>query len=166
MAGQDIASQAPAQSAGAREQYKQALQSHGARLTSQRLAILDAILASTEHRTADEILDAAQKIDPTVSRATVYRTLTLMVEAGLLRRLDLGRDFTYFDPNYLEKPHHSHLICLDCDKIIEFENPALESAADEIAHNLGFDATSRFVRLEGRCQCLKKTGSCPNRKAP
>lgn len=164
MAGQDNGIHAPANSATVREQYKQALQTHGARLTSQRLAILDAILASTEHRTADEILDAAQKIDSTVSRATVYRTLTLMVEAGLLRRLDLGRDFTYFDPNYLEKPHHSHLICLDCDKIIEFENPALESAADEIARSLGFEPASRFVRLEGRCQRLKKNGSCPDRK--
>lgn len=149
----------------AREKYRQTLQAQGARMTPQRAAILDAVLGTTEHRTADEILAAAQKIDSTVSRATVYRTLTLMVETGLLRRLDLGRDFTYFDPNYLEKPNHSHMICLDCQKIFEFEDASLDACEDKIARQLGFDRASSFVRMEGRCQRLKKNGSCPERKA-
>lgn len=148
----------------ARRKYREALQAQGARLTPQRQAILDAVLSTTEHRTADEILEAAQQIDSTVSRATVYRTLTLMVEAGLLRRLDLGRDFTYFDPNYLAKPNHNHLICLDCDKIFEFEDEALEQSEDRIATQLGFETATRFVRLEGRCQRLKKSGTCPEKK--
>jgi len=149
----------------ARTKYREALQSQGARMTPQRAAILDAVLGTTEHRTADEILEAAQKIDPTVSRATVYRTLTLMVETGLLRRLDLGRDFTYFDPNYLEKPNHSHMICLDCQKIFEFEEQELDACEDKIARQLGFERASSFVRMEGRCQKLKKTGSCPEKTA-
>jgi Fur family transcriptional regulator, ferric uptake regulator len=147
-----------------REKYRAALQASGARMTPQRGAILDAVLGTTEHRTADEILEAAQKLDSTVSRATVYRTLTLMVEIGLLRRLDLGRDFSYFDPNYVDNPNHSHLICLDCDKIIEFDDPELTACGRKIAETKGFELSASFVRLEGHCQCLKKNGSCPNRK--
>ena len=80
------------------------LDSKGLRRTKPREVIIEAAFATTEHFTAEELLEMTRKIDRTVSRATVYRTLTLLVESGLLREIDLGRDQTYYDPNFLETP--------------------------------------------------------------
>jgi Fe2+ or Zn2+ uptake regulation protein len=112
-----------------REQLDSYLASKGLRRTKPREVIIEAAFATTEHFTADELLDMARKLDRTVSRATVYRTLSLLVECGLLREVDLGRDQTYYDPNFLEKPQHNHLICTDCDKVVEFD-PALPPCED------------------------------------
>ena len=89
----------------------------GLRKTTQRDAILHAAFSTTEHYTADDLLVMAKKIEPSVSRATVYRTLPLLVECGLLKEMDFGKDYKFYDPNYIEHPHHNHLICVDCDKI-------------------------------------------------
>jgi Fur family ferric uptake transcriptional regulator len=98
------------------------LASQGLRRTKQRDVIVEAAFATDDHFKAEELLEKARKLDSTVSRATVYRTLTLLVECGLLREVDLGRDQTYYDPNFLDKPQHNHLICLDCDRVVEFED--------------------------------------------
>jgi Fur family ferric uptake transcriptional regulator len=102
------------------------LQSRGLRMTHQRSAIIDAAFSTTDHYTAEELLAAARKTDPSVSRATIYRTLPLLVETGLLHELDLGKDHKVYDPNYATHPTHNHLICVDCHKIVEFEDDLLE----------------------------------------
>ena len=83
------------------------LASQGLRRTKQREVIVEAAFATDDHFKAEELLEKARKLDSTVSRATVYRTLTLLVECGLLREVDLGRDQTYYDPNFLDKPQHA-----------------------------------------------------------
>ena len=140
------------------------LGSKGLRRTKPREVIIEAAFATTEHFTAEELLDMARKIDRTVSRATVYRTLSLLVESGLLREIDLGRDQTYYDPNFLEKPQHNHLICTDCDKVVEFEDDNIAVLEDCITRRLGFKPSMKSIRIEASCEELARKGVCASRK--
>ena len=109
-----------------RNQIREFLTSKGLRKTTQRDAIIEAAFSTDKHYTADELLDMARGIEATVSRATVYRTLPILVESGLLRELDLGQGRKVYDPNFVDHPHHNHLICIDCQTILEFEDLNME----------------------------------------
>jgi Fur family ferric uptake transcriptional regulator len=148
-----------------RESVYEYLAERGLRRTVQREAIIEAVLATKEHFHAEELLDMAKKIEPSVSRATVYRTLPLLVQSGMLRELDLGKDVMFYDPNFVEHPTHNHLICVDCDKIIEFEDPNMELLENCITRRLGFEPANKHVRIEGRCDELKIHGACRNKAA-
>lgn len=143
-----------------RERIDAFLCAKGLRHTVQRGAIIEAAFGTTEHYTAEELLAMAKKIEPSVSRATVYRTLPLLVESGLLKELDLGRDQMYFDPNFVDHPHHNHLICVDCNRIVEFEDAAIDRLEDTITQKLGFSPASKMIRIEAKCEELKTRGAC------
>ncbi|PTY00023.1 transcriptional repressor [Verrucomicrobia bacterium LW23] len=136
------------------------LEQRGLRLTTQRTAIIDAAFSTTEHYTAEDLLANAQRLDPSVSRATVYRTLPLLVETGMLHELDLGREFKYYDPNYASHPTHNHIICINCKRILEFEDEALEQRENSIIQSLGFRPTSKHLRVEAACESLRVSGTC------
>lgn len=136
----------------------------GLRRTTQRDVIIRAAFGTNKHFTADELWEMAKEIDPSASRATLYRTLAILVESGLLREIDLGREQKCYDPNFIDSPHHNHLICQDCQRVVEFEDTHLEVLEDCITRRLGFKPTSKGVRIEGRCELLATTGSCPHHK--
>ena len=94
------------------------IRTKGLRKTPQRDAIVDAIFASDEHFTADELWEKLRGTDARTSRATLYRTLSLLTEAGLLQEIDLGDGQTTYDPNFLDKPSHNHLVCVDCGRVL------------------------------------------------
>ena len=150
--------------ASVRERLDNYLASKGLRRTKQRDVIIEAAFATDDHFTADELIDKARALDRSVSRATVYRTLVLLVECGLLREIDLGRDVTYYDPNFLEKPQHNHLICTDCDKVVEFEDEHIALLEDCITRRLGFKPTTKSIRIEAKCEELARSGHCKSRK--
>jgi Fur family transcriptional regulator, ferric uptake regulator len=85
-----------------RESLQEFLTSKGMRRTIQREAIIDAAFGTKEHFTAEELLSMARRIEKSVSRATVYRTLPLLVQSGLLHELDLGSDTKIYDPQPLD----------------------------------------------------------------
>ncbi len=150
--------------AGVRERIYTYLAEKGLRKTAQRDAIIEAAFSTTEHYTAEDLLLMARKVDRSVSRATVYRTLPLLVECGVLREMDFGKDYKFYDPNYIEHPHHMHLICVDCSKIVEFEDQHIELLEDCITKRLGFSPASKTVRIEATCDQLKTMGACRNKK--
>ncbi|RYD34664.1 MAG: transcriptional repressor, partial [Verrucomicrobiaceae bacterium] len=88
----------------------------GLRRTTQRDVIVRAVFSKDEHFTAEELFERVRKTDSDTSRATVYRTLGLLVEANLLQEIDLGDNQTTYDPNFLDKPSHNHLVCIDCGR--------------------------------------------------
>lgn len=135
----------------------------GLRHTKQREVIVEAAFATDDHFNADELLDKARRIDRTVSRATIYRTLQLLVDCGLLRVVDLGRDQTFYDPNFLDKPQHNHLICLDCDRVVEFEDENSAVLHDCISRRLGFTPQLKSMRIEAHCDELARTGHCKHK---
>ncbi len=149
---------------GIRERIYEFLASKGLRKTSQRDAIIEAAFSTTEHYTAEDLLTMSRKLEPSVSRATVYRTLPLLVESGLLREMDFGKDYKFYDPNYIDHPSHNHLICVDCNKIVEFEDRNIETLENCITKRLGFSPSNKIVRIEATCDELKAKGVCSSKK--
>ena len=127
-----------------RQRLDEFIAKKGLRHTSQRDAIVEAAFSTTDHYTAEDLLLMARKIELSVSRATVYRTLPLLVESGLLKEMDFGKEHKYYDPNFIDHPHHNHLICVDCDRIVEFEDERIEKLEDNIVHKLGFSPSSKI----------------------
>jgi Fur family ferric uptake transcriptional regulator len=150
--------------AGIHERVHAYLAEKGLRKTPQRDAIIQAAFDTTDHYTAEELLLMARKVDSSVSRATVYRTLPLLVECGVLKEMDFGKDYKFYDPNYLEHPTHNHLICVDCHRIIEFEDQHIDLLENCITKRLGFSLASKNLRIEASCDELRQHGACKNRK--
>lgn len=130
------------------------------RMTTQRQAIIAAAFSTEEHFTADQLLDWSRARDRSVSRATVYRTLPLLTESGLVREMDFGKDRKFYDPNYAEHPNHNHIICDDCERIVEFDSEQIEQIENEISHRLGFAVKSQRLQITASCEELKQRGSC------
>ena len=152
-------------SPGVSKRIYEYLESKGLRKTSQRDAIIEAAFSTTEHYTAEDLLAMARVLDKSVSRATVYRTLPLLVESGLLREMDFGRDHKFYDPNYVDHPNHNHLICLVCAKIVEFEDVHIDTLENCISKRLGFSTVGKTVRIEAKCDVFQSTGACARRKS-
>src|ERR1700710_124331 len=120
----------------AKEKFMDFLAHKNLRITSQRQAIVDTVFGTDQHFTAEQLLEWSRSRDKSVSRATVYRTLPLLTESGLVREMDFGKDHKFYDPNYAAHPHHNHIICQDCDKIVEFDSEKIEQIESEISHRL------------------------------
>lgn len=149
--------------AEAKRRFLAFLERKNLRLTAQRLAIVETVFSTDQHFTAEQLLAWSRRRDRSVSRATVYRTLPLLTESGLVREMDFGKDQTFYDPNYADHPNHSHLICEDCEKIVEFESDQLARLETEISQQLGFELKTQRLQLTAACETLKRLGACKNK---
>ncbi|RCL03030.1 MAG: ferric uptake regulator [Candidatus Tokpelaia sp. JSC189] len=132
------------------------------RLTEPRVVILKVLMESEDHPDAVELHRQAIKIEPSISLATVYRTLKLLREKGVLAKHSFGDGPSRFEPASQE--HHDHLINVETGDIIEFRSDEIEQLQEEIARKHGFSIVSH--RLEIYVKPLKKAGSrkqCSNR---
>ncbi len=134
-----------------RDTFKDFLASKGLRVTNQRLAIFDAAFAHTDHFTAEDLLDKARGIDSSVSRATVYRALPILTESGLIREVDVGRDYKFYMANKNATTFQAQVICLDCDKIYEIDAPFMEWYGKTVAEKLGLQVESQRLQVSARC---------------
>ena len=150
----------------AKQKFLQFLDAKRLRLTAQRRAIIETVFSTAEHFTAEQLLEWSHRRDHSVSRATVYRTLPLLTESGLVREMDFGRDERVYDPNYADHPNHSHIICQDCSRIVEFDSEKIDLLESEISHRLGFELQSQRLQLSGKCEELKRFGACKNKRCP
>ena len=147
----------------AKEKFLAFLEKKNLRITSQRRAIVDIVFGTDQHFNAEQLLEWAREIDESVSRATVYRTLPLLTESGLVHEMDFGKDYKIYDPNYADHPNHNHIICDDCDKVVEFESDQLDTLENEISQNLGFQVKTQQLRINASCDEMKKLGACSKR---
>ncbi|MFP6880019.1 MAG: Fur family transcriptional regulator [Roseibacillus sp.] len=145
-----------------RERLDNFIKVKGLRHTPQRDAIVEVIFASEEHFTADDLWEKLRGTDARTSRATLYRTLSLLTEAKLLQEIDLGDGQITYDPNFLDKPAHNHLVCVDCGQVTEFEDEQLEVLNECITRRLGFRPVKQSLRIEACCEGLRSKGRCPN----
>lgn len=116
------------------------------RFTDQQRDLVRHIFARHSHFDADQLIEDLRSAGLNISRATVYRTLTKLVDAGLLRGMETGAKMLYeHDYGY---PQHEHLVCGKCGGIIEFQHPAIEAAIREICaeHHFQFDGHSLLIR--------------------
>src|SRR5215468_5168690 len=144
----------------AKQRFLDFLARKNLRITAQREVIIDTAFSTDQHFTAEQLLEWSRRKDKSVSRATVYRTLPLLTESGLVREMDFGKDYKFYDPNYAEHPHHNHIICVDCEKIVEFESDKIEKIESEISHRLGFAVKTHRLQITASCEDLKNLGAC------
>jgi len=138
------------------DHFKQALQAESLRLTSQRLAVLEDILASDDHRECDDIFLSLRERGVPVSRATIYRTLDIMEKVGFVRKMDIG-DGRFRYKNRLAQSHHDHLICLECGRIIEFVDRGIERRQELLSKEYDFQLIRHVHQLFGICrECRTK----------
>ena len=147
---------------GVQEQLDNFIRRKGLRRTGQRETIIRSAFSTEEHFTAEELFERVRQTRSNISLATVYRTLGLMVEAGLLREIDLGDDQTTYDPNFLEKPSHNHLVCIECGRVVEFEDAHIDLLNDCVTRRLGFKPLRQSLKIEANCEQLRLHGRCPN----
>jgi len=127
------------------------------RFTAQQRDMVRFIFSRHNHFDADQLTEDLRRAEMNVSRATVYRTLTKLVEAGLLRCLETGpRKFYEHDYGY---PQHYHLQCNICEEMIEFENATIEAIVREMARTHQFQATQHTFSIRGVC------GNCNRARA-
>lgn len=133
-------------------EFKEYLVREGGKVTQQRLQIVRAFLDFDGHPTAEELLHAARALDPSVSQATVYRTLKLLCGAGLAREMHFGEGMARFERRLDAVEHHDHLICERCGKTVDFFSPEIERLQDELAHRHRFAPTRHRLYLYGICR--------------
>jgi Fe2+ or Zn2+ uptake regulation protein len=143
-----------------RETFKDFLSSKGLRVTNQRLAIFDAAYDHPDHFTAEDLLERSREIDDSVSRATVYRALPILTESGLIREVDVGRDYKFYMANRNATTFQAQVICLDCDKIFEIDAPFMEWYGKTVADKLALTVESQRLQVTAHCDELKTTGIC------
>ena len=149
-----------ADKAATKQKFLDYVQHKKLRMTPQRKAIIDAAFDTDTHFTAEQLITWARRRDKSVSRATVYRTLPLLTESGMVREMDFGQDYKFYDPNYANHPNHNHIICQDCNKIVEFDSAKISEMEGEIESSLGFSVNSHRVQIIATCNQFRKLGFC------
>ena len=126
----------------------------GGKRSSKREQIVGVFLRQDGHLSADDLVDRIRQQDHRISRATVYRTLQWMVEAGIARKVDFGEGRFRFEPSY-RQPRHFHLICKTCQESFEFLSSDIESSVDEVALARGFTVDHSIVQIYGTCEACR-----------
>jgi Fur family ferric uptake transcriptional regulator len=128
------------------------LQQAGYKLTAPRRAVLQ-VLEAGEHLGPAEVLERGRAIYPTLSRATVYRTLELLTELGVIRPIYLGDAGPCFTS---AEGGHQHLVCSDCGAVIEFDECGVSELEQTLAEQLGFEIQSHLLEFYGRCRTCRE----------
>lgn len=119
----------------------------GLRMTEQRRVVAQVLQDSKDHPDVEELYARASKVDAGISLATVYRTVKLFEETGILERLEFGDGRSRYED--AEREHHDHLIDINTGKVIEFVDPDIEALQEKIAAKLGYELRGHKLELYG-----------------
>jgi len=142
-----------------RRELEAYMSKRGLRSTEQRRLIIDVFFDHAEHITIDQLLERVRAIDSRVGYATVYRTMKMLVDGGIVSERRFGDGHTRYELAD-EEAHHDHLICLECGSITEFEEPMIEQLQEAIAERYAFELRRHKHELYGICaNCRKRLGT-------
>jgi Fur family transcriptional regulator, ferric uptake regulator len=139
------------------------LKAGGFRLTKPREVIVRAAVAFTEPFHAEDLLARARHLDPEISLATTYRTLPMLLDSHLIREVDLNREHRYYEVNREQSPAAFHIICSDCEQVIQVQDECIMLRERFLANSLGFKPLKLNVRIEATCLDLHEKGTCERR---
>jgi len=134
------------------ESIQGSLKERGVRLTRQRQILLDLIDKTGEHLDAERLFQMAKERDPKLNRVTVYRTLKLLKEGGLVDELDLAHfegEKHYYETRL--KQEHAHIICLRCGRVEEFFGEQLQALRGQVQSQFGFEIAFARTEVGGYC---------------
>ena len=130
--------------------FRSHLHHHRLPVTHQREAIAMSLFESDQQLSVDDLADILRGRGEQLGKATIYRTLALMVEAGLARELDFGEGFKRYE-HQAGEAQHDHLVCSDCGKVVRFNRPAIDTLQAEVAAETGFKIQTRRFEIYGKC---------------
>lgn len=139
------------------ERFKRVLRDNGLKYTKQREVLLQTLYNNNEHFTPEQLYLYIKERHPglNVGIATVYRSLNLLEESGMVTSISFGAQGKKFE--LANKPHHDHIICRQCGVIVEFEDQVIEKRQLTIAKDNGFKLTGHIMQLYGVCsECNKQ----------
>lgn len=138
--------------------FREYLRGRGLRFTPERRALLEAVLANPEHFEAEQLLINLRHSPHRVAKATVYRTLPLLVNCGILKAVQFGDKLTRYENTVGQNPH-DHMICFRCRRIIEFSSEEIAGLRTTLARRHHFHALSHRFQITGLCR--ECTEACP-----
>ena len=142
------------------ESFSDFLGSKGLRMTDQRKGVFEALFKQSGHFTAEQLLRDAQNLDDTVSRATVYRCLPLLVESGIIRKIDVGQENKFYVLNGTSETFKAQVICSDCDRIHDVDAPFMEWYGKTVSEKLGLEVKDQRLQVHAECPEFSKNGNC------
>lgn len=131
--------------------FKEFLKNKGLKLTREREVILKEIFSRHGHFDPDELLIRLRGKGSSVSRASIYRTIPLLIESGLIEEVVKVDKHAHYEHTYGHS-HHDHMICIKCGKVIEFHSLALEDIQERVCRKNGFGGTSHTLEIRGYCK--------------
>ena len=131
--------------------FRNFLKSKGLKTTPEREAVFREVLEIGDHFEADDLLFRLKEKDERISKATIYRTLPLLMEGGWLRKVIFNERLTHYERDLAAK-HHEHLVCAKCGKIIEFKDRVIQDHLDTICQKYRFEPHDHKLEVTGFCQ--------------
>ncbi len=141
------------------ELFSKYLEEKKLRKTPERFALLEEIYTRNDHFDAEQLYIDMKTKNFKVSRATVYNTLELLAECNLIRKHHFGQNLSFYEKSYSYR-QHDHLICTECNKIMEFCDPRIQSIRDVVAEHYGLEIHSHSLNFYGHC----KDENCEGKK--
>jgi Fur family ferric uptake transcriptional regulator len=135
--------------------FAEHLSSKNLKLTKERKAVLKELFSHQGHIEAEELSHNLRRKKTRASRATIYRTLELLIESGIVRKVDLGHGHSHYELA-LDRPHHEHMICLECGRVIEFSDKGIHRSLDILCRKERFERTSHRFQIFGYCERCSK----------
>jgi len=143
--------------------FRAALQDHRLPVTNQREVVARALFESGRHLSADDIAERLRDEGVRIGKATIYRTLGLLVEVGLAAEHDFDEGFKRYETR-IGPAHNDHLVCTGCGEVVEFHHDALDEIQDEVARSKKFQVLTRQLKLYGLCAtCDSESGEALRR---
>jgi len=147
------------------EIFRKYLERRGLKLTTERRALFDEVFARHEHVEADELLVRLRAKHKKISRATIYRTLELLADSGIVGKLRIG-EAGYRYERLRAGDHHDHLICRECGRVVEFYEPRIEELQDEVCERYGFILLDHNHQMRGICRSCRPRHKAEGSRRP
>ena len=149
--------------------FRRYLRQQGLPVTQQREVVADVVFNSREHLSVEEIEARLKERGERIGKATIYRTMEILVRSGLVEDHDFGDGFKRYEHLFGQRPGHEHLVCTHCRKVVEFQRPEVERIQEEVARQHGFLPTRHRLEIYGLCGDCQAAGvtikyeglSCP-----
>ncbi len=131
--------------------FKEYLMERGLKFTPERDAILEEVFGKHEHFDVEKLYQRLNSKGKHISRATIYRTIPILIDSGLVSEAMRFMDRIYYEHTYGHKPHE-HMVCTNCGKVIEFNDKRVEKIIEEITKNHDFKSTEHKFEIKGFCK--------------
>jgi Fur family ferric uptake transcriptional regulator len=138
--------------------FRRYLREQGLPITQQREVVADVVFSTPGHLSVEDIEVALKGLGERIGKATIYRTMEILVRSGLVKEHDFGEGFKRYEHLFGHQPVHEHLICTSCSEVIEFQSPEVVRLQEETAMRHGFLATRHRLEIYGLCAACQARG--------